>query len=357
MLNKKVIVAMSGGVDSSVAAAFLKEKGYEVIGMTAQFYTDTNGYSFPSEKDIKDAQRVAEKLEIPHYIINAEDEFKSKVIEYFVSEYRSGRTPNPCVVCNKEIKFGFLLEKAKQMGGEYLATGHYAVITHDNTTRKRLLKRGRESGKDQSYFLARLSQEKLQNIFFPVGSFSKAKIRNLAERFGLLVFNKNESQDVCFIRDGRISRFIENYSGLQSLEGSIVDEDDNFLGFHKGITGYTIGQRRGLGIAVGKPVFVNRIDAATNTVVVGDGESLYNSDFICTNAHWISVSKINKSIKVEVRIRFAHRPRPAELIPMKDGKMRIVFEKPQRAITPGQLAVFYNGEVVIGSAWIDKILN
>ena len=353
MSKDRIVVAMSGGVDSSVAAAFLKEKGYDVVGLTMKLWGEENRCC--SHDDVKDARLVARHLGIPHYIVSLNESFKRNVVDYFVSEYLRGRTPNPCAVCNPTIKFGDLLQKAAALGARFLATGHYAIVTYDSDRQRYVLRRGKERGKDQSYFLARLSQESLSRTLFPVGSYPKKKIRELAERFGLPIAHKTESQEVCFIPDGNVAKFIEKQEGKEIASGPIVDKTGQTLGNHKGIIGYTIGQRKGLGIAMGRPVYVTKIDAETNTVTVGEPEELYRKKFIATDPHWISVPNLKESIKVKARIRYKHRPALAALSPLGNGKVEIRFDRPQRAITPGQLAVFYEGDVVVGSAWIDEV--
>jgi len=354
MSKDRVVVAMSGGVDSSVAAALLKEKRVDVVGLTMKLWGE-GGNRCCSSDDTEDARRVARQLNIPHYVVPMEEPFRRNVVDYFVSEYTKGRTPNPCAICNPTIKFGDLLQKALALSARFLATGHYAIVTYDPDKDRHLLRRGKERGKDQSYFLARLSQEALRRTLFPVGTFPKAKIRELAERFGLPVAGKTESQEVCFIPDGRVAEFIEKRAAKPFNPGPIVDSKNRSLGFHRGIGRYTIGQRKGLGIAVGKPIYVTKIDAETNTVTVGEEEELYRKKFTATDPNWISVSNPTEPLRVKARIRYKHRSDWATVIPLKNGKLEVRFDKPQRAITPGQLAVFYEGDVVVGSAWIDEV--
>lgn len=352
MSDRRVVVAMSGGVDSSVAAAFLKEKGFEVIGLTMKLWGKNNRCC--SAQDIQDARRVARRLDIPHYVVSFQEAFRKHVVDYFVSEYQKGRTPNPCAVCNPTIKFGALLEKTKDLNASHLATGHYARVSFDDKKQRYVLHRAREKGKDQSYFLARLSQEALSHAWFPVGNFPKEKIRALAERFQLPVASKTESQEVCFIPDGDVTGFISKYSKLPPEPGPIVDETGNRLGTHSGITGYTIGQRKGL-VAVGRPIYVSQIQAEINTIVAGDDVLLYQNKFTATHPHWISVDRIEDTQQVHARIRYKHKPAKAVVTPVSEEKLEVDFRKKQRAITPGQLAVFYQGDIVLGSAWIDKI--
>ena len=351
MPEDRIVVAMSGGVDSSVAAAFLKEKGYDVVGVTIRFW------GRDGTDDVEDARRVARRLDIPHEVVSFDASFKHNVVDYFVSEYLKGRTPNPCAVCNPMIKFGELLRKADEAGARFMATGHYAVVSHDAKRSRYLLRWGKERGKDQSYFLARLSQASLSRALFPVGSFPKAKIRALAERLGLAVADKRESQEVCFIPDGRVAAFVEEQAGRAMERGAIVDTEGRTLGAHRGIAGYTIGQRKGLGIAVGSPVYVTRLDAETNTVVVGSADALYRRRFRATDPNWIAVPELTASVRLQARIRYKHRPAWAWVAPWGDRGVEVRFERPQRAITPGQLAVFYEDDVVVGSAWIDEVLD
>jgi len=346
---------MSGGVDSSVAAAFLKNKGLDVHGITIRFSDEKNRCC--SDQDLRDAKTVASLLGIPHTTVDLHTPFDQNVIRYFVSEYLKGRTPNPCAVCNPAIKFGALYDRAALLGAGLLATGHYARIAQDPACGRVLLRRGKERGKDQSYFLARLEQEALSRVLFPIGSYTKKKIRALAKKWGLPVADKTESQEVCFIPDGRIAGFIERYSRKKPVPGPIVDTQGNQLGTHTGIIGYTIGQRKGLGIAVGKPVYVTHIDPGSNTLVVGDHEDLYQKSCLCSDPNWIMVEDLRTPMQVKARIRYQHHPASAEIVPLSRNKIRLDFEKPQRALTPGQLAVFYSEESVVGSAWIDEALD
>jgi tRNA-specific 2-thiouridylase len=283
--------------------------------------------------------------------------FREHVVDYFIAEYANGRTPNPCAVCNPAIKFGELMDKACEVGAELLATGHYAILSKDAESGRFLLQCGKDHKKDQSYFLARLSQDALGRTLFPVGAFPKKKIRELARRLDLDVSEKSESQDVCFIPDSGVARFIEEELGHPLKPGPIKDKDGNVLGTHQGIAGYTIGQRKGLGIAVGRPVYVTRIDAGSNTIFVGAEEELDHNACIVSDPNWIGIDGLDGVRDALVRIRYNHRPAPAAIAREPDGRMAIHFKTPQRAITPGQLAVFYEGKSVLGSAWIDTVLN
>lgn len=355
MPDSCVAVGMSGGVDSTVAAALLMKKGYKVMGMTMML-SPSASRSCP-DPDVKDACRMANQLGIPHHVIPMHAPFREHVVDYFIAEYANGRTPNPCAMCNPAIKFGELLKIARTLGADRLATGHYAVISRDRASGRFLLKRGREHGKDQSYFLARLSQESLSRTLFPVGTFTKVKIRNLAKRFGLDVSGKTESQDVCFIPESGVARFIEKELKYPLGPGPIKNSRGEILGRHQGITGYTIGQRKGLGIALGRPAYVIRIDADSNTVFVGNEEDLYHHACTASDPNWIGIGQLTGPREVRVRIRHNHRPACAIITPAPDERIDIRFKQSQRAITPGQLAVFYEGEAVLGSAWIDTVTH
>ena len=341
---------MSGGVDSSVAAAFLKKKGFDLIGITM-----TLGHN--NKSDIEDARHVASILGIPHHVVSLKEEFSKTVISYFIEEYHRGRTPNPCAKCNPAIKFGALFDKAEELGADYIATGHYAVINYSESDKRYILQRGKEKGKDQSYFLSRLSQEALSRILFPIGTYTKEKIRSLADKFGLPVAEKKGSQEVCFIINESVSDFIKKTSSRDLKPGKILDTEGNILGMHNGIESFTIGQRKGLGIALGRPVYVTGIDAETGSVYIGDNDDLYKKGFIGTNPNWIAIPGLTKPLRVETRIRYMHKPRISTLMPAENGSIIVEFDKTQRAITPGQLGVFYDKDTVIGSAWIDTVLQ
>lgn len=355
----RVVVAMSGGVDSSVTAALLKEQGYEVIGVSLQLWDHSQGHGEKtatggccSLDDLHDARRVAEQLGIPYYVVNAEEEFRRLVVDDFVAEYFAGRTPNPCVRCNERIKFGLLLDRARELGAEMLATGHYARIDRDERGRYRLLT-GDDRNKDQSYFLFTLNQEQLARTLFPVGGLTKPEVRALAERFRLRTATKGESQEVCFIPDDDYVRFLEEERGTGLLAGAIVDSAGNVLGRHQGIYRYTVGQRRGLGIAHAHPLHVLGVNAATHDVVVGGREELPRQGLSATGINWI-LTPDSESIETTCRIRYRHRPIPCRVTPLPGGEAEVRFVRPEPGVTPGQSVVFYDGETVLGGGWIIK---
>jgi tRNA-uridine 2-sulfurtransferase len=353
MPDGRVAVAMSGGVDSSVVAALLKARGFDVFGLTMQLSTGPSRCC--SIEDIRDARAVAEQLGIPHYVVPMQDLFRQTVIEYFLSEYEAGRTPNPCAVCNSRIKFGPLLEKAVSLGASALATGHYASVSPDPESGRVRLKRGREKGKDQSYFLARLSQDQLSRVMFPVGNFPKKKTRALAERYGLPVASKRDSVEACFLPDDGVAAFIERERGRAAAPGAFLTTDGRTIGTHRGLIGYTIGQRKGLGIATGKRTYVVRLDPAGNAVVLGGENELSATRFRGEKSAWIGGPGPGAPARLRVKIRYRHRASWAVVEPEPGGGVRVEFEKPQRAVTPGQLAVFYDGDFVVGSAWIGEV--
>jgi tRNA-specific 2-thiouridylase len=363
----RVVVAMSGGVDSSTAAAILKAEGYEVIGLTMHLWDQTqdgkgNFGRCCSPEDISDARRVADQLGIPHYVINLRKAFESEVVDYFVDEYVRGRTPNPCVLCNERIKFGLLLRKTEELGAKALATGHYARIDlgssgKKNEPRRYLLRRGRDRSKDQSYFLFSMTQEQLSKVLFPLGEKSKAEVRQQALGLGLRVAQKSESQEVCFIPDDDYRRFVEKRKGREiSKRGEIVNRQGKVLGLHRGLHSYTIGQRRGLGIAAPHPHYVLALDIEENRVVAGTKEELMASGLVAGNVNWISFPKLERKVEALVQIRYRHPAAPAVVSPLEEGRVRVGFEIPQRSVTPGQAVVFYQADEVLGGGWIEKAL-
>jgi len=357
----KVIVAMSGGVDSSVAAAILKEEGYQVIGVTMQIWPlDKQAYDVDRFGGccglgaIEDAKRVAYKLCIPHYVMNFRDTFAQKVIADFCQEYSLGRTPNPCIKCNQYIKFGALLERAKGLGADFVATGHHARIEKDEASGRYLLEKGTDRRKDQSYVLYILTQKQLEHTLLPIGNFSKARVREIAKELELPVAAKPESQEICFIPDGDYPKFLKEYVSQSIRPGPIVDRQGNTLGEHRGILFYTIGQRRGLGISAEVPLYVTAIVSERNAIVVGGKEEVYGTELIASGLNWISLAKLKQPITARAKIRYLHKEAEAVIVPVDEDKVRVRFTEPQMAITPGQAIVFYDGNTVIGGGTIEQ---
>ncbi|MHC2995822.1 MAG: tRNA 2-thiouridine(34) synthase MnmA [Candidatus Atribacteria bacterium] len=344
-LKKKVVVAMSGGVDSSVAAALLKEEGYKVLGVTM--------YHYDGDKNLEAAHQVAQKLGISWYILDFTKEFKRLVIDYFCKEYLAGRTPNPCVICNLKIKFGLLLGKAKSLGADYIATGHYAINEYDQKSNRFLLKRGADESKDQSYFLYRLNQDILSHVLFPLGRLKKSQSRELAKKFGLKNYKKEESQEICFIPDDNYKKFLTQHISETIKPGKFEDKEGNILGEHQGIPFYTIGQRKGLRVSLNKRMYVIEINSRQNVITLGDDKDLYKDKLLVKDLSFISGDKLSDSIKVEVKIRYNSKKSPAIISSYGKDKILINLEKPRRAITPGQSAVFYQGDVVVGGGIIE----
>ena len=354
--KKRVVVAMSGGVDSSVAAALLKEQGFEVIGLTMCFNLAEKEGSKPSccgLAGIEDARRVAQILGIRHYVINLNKDFSRKVIQNFYQEYLSGRTPNPCVRCNQFIKFGILLKRAVNLGVQFLATGHYARIV--KSPQGYLLKKAKDLKKDQSYFLYRLTQAQLKHIIFPLGSLTKPKVREIAADFGLKIAEKQDSQEICFLPDGKYADFICAGGQGGVKPGNFVDNFGNILGAHRGIVFYTIGQRHGLRISAKYPLYVTGINVQDNLVRVGRRQEAYQREFIIKEGHFLNHPP-KKKVEIKVRIRYNHQEAFATVYPDKD-KLRVVFRQPQFAVTPGQSAVFYDKDTVRGGGKIQKVVE
>ena len=362
---------MSGGVDSSAAAAILKEQGHELVGFTMQLWNqrrgisvDANGDPLPSRccslDDVYDARRVAEELGFPFYVLNLEREFERDVVEPFVASYLSGETPIPCVSCNGRLKFASLDKLAASLGCDKVATGHYARVEFDEPTNRYRLFRGRNLQKDQSYFLWELTQEQLSRAMFPLGEMSKPEVRDVAREHSLAVAEKSESQEICFVPDGNYAGFIDRYLEAEAAserlpgEGEIVDQSGAVVGHHGGIHRYTIGQRRGIGIASAQPLYVTNIDAKKNQVVVGQQDELLSREFIAAGVNWVAFDEPATSVRAAVRVRYRHEPAAASLTPLEHHRVRVVFDEPQRAITPGQATVFYDGDEVVGGGWIVK---
>ncbi|ACO85000.1 tRNA 2-thiouridine(34) synthase MnmA [Clostridium botulinum] len=356
-MKKKVLVGMSGGVDSSVAAYLLKEQGYEVIGVTMQIWQDDEEFiekegGCCSLSAVADARRVANKIGIPFYVMNFKDAFKRNVIDYFVDEYMEGRTPNPCIACNKFIKFSSFLDKAMAMGIDYVATGHYAIIEKHND--RYIIKKSEDDKKDQTYALYNLTQFQLERTLMPCGQYKKSKIREIAKEIGLRVHNKKDSEEICFIPDNDHGRYIKNRFPNKVREGNFVDKQGNILGTHKGIVYYTIGQRKGLGIAFGKPMYVVDINPFRNEVVLGDLEDLLNTELIAKDTNYIPFDTLKEPMEVEAKIRYSQTPSKAIITPIEDDRVRVNFHEKQRAITKGQSVVFYKDDLLIGGGIIEK---
>ncbi len=361
MMKKRVVVAMSGGVDSSTTAWFLKEKGYEVIGATMCIGTVDKTQGSPARccglADIEDARRVALQLEIPFYVIHLREEFEEDVIQYFCEEYEKGKTPNPCILCNEKVKFGSFLKKALELEADFLATGHYARLDFDGRIGRYLLRKGVDRRKDQSYVLFSLTQDQFHHALFPLGDLRKEEVRKKALQLGLRVHDKPESQEVCFIHETSYHSFLTERLKESVEPGSILDKDGNILGRHKGIPFYTVGQRRGLRLARGKPLYVTRIDRERNAIVVGGEEEVRSDTFLVDSVNWIVPSERIPLHNAHVKIRYNHPGSEASISPKGEGEWEVKFKSPQKAITPGQAAVFYDGESVLGGGWIKEVLS
>jgi tRNA-uridine 2-sulfurtransferase len=354
--NMRVVVGMSGGVDSSAAAALLLEQGYEVVGITLKLWPQ-DCVSRAEDKccgpqAVADARSVAHKLDIPYYLVDEAEDFQKQVINYFAEEYKAGRTPNPCVMCNEKLKFGTLISRARQLGAEYIATGHFARVEKSAENGRMLLKRGRDARKDQSYFLFSLRQEQLAHTLFPLGELTKTDTRCVARQNALKTADKDESMEICFVPGKDYGRFLQQANLAQKHKGDIVNLHGQVLGQHEGIEFYTIGQRKGLGISSAKPLYVIELDAANNRVIVGDESALDRDEFSVARCNWIPFETPAGPMEVTAKIRYAHAGTRATITPEANGGARVKLHEAQRAITPGQACVFYQEDLVVGGGWI-----
>jgi len=354
--KRRVLVGMSGGVDSSATAALLLEQGYEVIGVTLKLWPQ-DCVSRAEDKccgpqAVTDARAVCQQLGIPYYLVDEAAQFQDRVIRYFADEYKAGRTPNPCVMCNQNLKFGRLLERADQLGADYIATGHFARLDHNANGGRTLLRRGRDLRKDQSYFLFSLRQEQLSRALFPLGERTKTDTREVARHCRLKTADKEESMEICFVPDNDYGRFLEQNRLVEKHRGEIVDQQGRLLGHHEGIEFYTIGQRKGLGVSSPRPLYVLELDPASNRVVVGEDSALDQQDFLAERCNWIAEENPTRSFEAVVKIRYNHPGTLATVCPLPGNRARIKLRLPQRAVTPGQAAVFYQDDLVLGGGWI-----
>lgn len=359
--KKRIVVAMSGGVDSSVTAVLLKQQGYEVIGMMMRLWSEPGmGAAAPLNRcctpdQMADARRIAGMLDVPFYVVDVQDHFRKTIVQFFIDEHEAGRTPNPCIECNRQIRFSYLYERAMALDADYLATGHYARVVQGADGYE--LRQGKDSHKDQSYVLHMLSQEQLAHVKFPVGDYTKPEVRELAAQAGLPVASKDESQDLCFLGDGDYRRFLRDYSEKAAQPGPILDMDGQELGQHTGLAFYTIGQRKGLGVTTGEPVFVVRKDSKQNALIVGTHEQLGQQQLFVRDVNWMNGRIPQHSLTAQIKIRYKARPIPGEVVALENGRVQATFFEPVFGITPGQTAVFYDDDKVLGGGIIDDDTN
>ena len=360
MKQTKVLIGMSGGVDSSVAAHLMLQNGYNCVGATMRLYDPATAgvedAACCSLKDVEDARLVAQRMDIPHHVFNFKEDFENKVIRKFVSCYESGLTPNPCIDCNRNLKFGCLLQQAQALGCDYVVSGHYAQIKQDETTGRYLLYKAADKAKDQTYFLACLGQEQLAHILFPLGSLTKAEVRQIAEENGFVNARKRDSQDICFVPGGDYSEFLRRYTGKIYPEGDYLDLTGKVVGRHKGAVCYTKGQRKGLGIALGAPVYVCAKDMEKNTVTVGPNEALFSQALRGNDWNWYPFPALTQPMRVTVKTRHSQSEQSGTVYPEENGFARVEFDAPQRAVTPGQAVVLYDGDMVVGGGTITEAL-
>lgn len=356
-MPKKALIAMSGGVDSSVAAFLMKERGFDCTGITLKLFDrdnddDNTEKACCSLDDIEDARNVCRKLGIPYYVYNFKDSFRENVISRFIEAYETGRTPNPCIDCNRFIKFEKLMRRAEELDFDCVVTGHYATVEYNAESGRYLLKKSVDLSKDQSYVLYSLTQEQLKRTVFPLGEMTKEQTRELAEKLGLINANKHDSQDICFVPDGDYARFIEEYTGKTYPCGDFVDENGKVLGEHKGIIRYTVGQRKGLGLALPHPMYVKEKNLAENKVVLCENAALFSKELLANDLNLIAFDKIEEPLRVCARVRYNQKEQPATVYQLDGDTIRVVFDEPQRAISKGQAVVLYDGDYVLGGGTI-----
>lgn len=354
---KRAMIAMSGGVDSSVAAFLMKEQGYECMGVTMKlFHNEEIGISREhtccSLDDVEDARSVANQLHMPYYVFNFSERFREEVMDRFVESYENGMTPNPCIDCNRYLKFEKLFLRAKELDYDYVVTGHYARIAYDQERGRYLLKKAVDASKDQSYVLYSMTQEQLAHVLFPLGEMTKHQTREIAQREGFVNARKHDSQDICFVQNGTYGDFIERYTGKHYPEGNFVDRAGRILGRHKGIIRYTVGQRKGLGLSFAQPMYVSEVNPEDNTVVLGKNEELYSTTLTAKDINLIAVERIEGEMRVKAKVRYRQQEQWATAVQIDEDTIKIIFDEPQRAITKGQAVVLYDGDVVVGGGTI-----